>query len=440
MRSRKRLRRGKILFMVALLMPLLLGMAAFAVDLGWIKTTKAHLQSAADAGSLAAGIELLSGLGQDPYQSPAEVAEAAKLSAAEYVAKHIAGDVESAYIDPDRDVQLGRATLDEESGVWSFEWGVAPYNAVEVTTRRSDVGQTERDGPLPLIFARSFGTDSGNVTARSVAVLLPAAGIRITPGSNVRSDLSPFAHDEYYWNKYQRAQEYFLENGMIADDLSIANGGDLIMDPIGDGSRLFYAESSQGNGNGNGNGNNLTLLFDDQTGVLDPAEEDFGNISNSADGILEMNIYPASTTSGNFGTVDVGSSGNSTSDLKRQIVEGPSEDDLSYFPDNEINLTGGSIELEGDTGISAGMESSLEEILGQKRLIFLYSSVGGSGNNASYTIEQIVGVRFLSVNLHGSNKVLVVQPATISGPAGIPDFGEDQLESHSFYTRLILAQ
>ena len=189
MRSRKRLRRGKILFMVALLMPLLLGMAAFAVDLGWIKTTKAHLQSAADAGSLAAGIELLSGLGQDPYQSPAEVAEAAKLSAAEYVAKHIAGDVESAYIDPDRDVQLGRATLDEESGVWSFEWGVAPYNAVEVTTRRSDVGQTERDGPLPLIFARSFGTDSGNVTARSVAVLLPAAGIRITPGSNVRSDL-----------------------------------------------------------------------------------------------------------------------------------------------------------------------------------------------------------------------------------------------------------
>ena len=67
-----------------------------------------------------------------------------------------------------------------------------------------------------------------------------------------------------------------------------------------------------------------------------------GNVTAGSDGILEMNLYPLSNGTGgaapgNFGTVDIGSTNNSTADLSRQILEGISSDDLSHL--------GGSLKL-----------------------------------------------------------------------------------------------
>ncbi len=96
--------------------------------------------------------------------------------------------------------------------------------------------------------------------------------------------------------------------------------------------------------------------------------------------------------------------------------------------------------LEGDTGISAGIEAALESIVGYKRTILLYSVVQDPGNNAQYTLTQMVGVRFMAVDLSGQTKVLVVQPESVSEPAGIPDYDDTIGSETTFFTPLILAK
>ncbi len=102
---------------------------------------------------------------------------------------------------------------------------------------------------------------------------------------------------------------------------------------------------------------------------------------SGSDGVLEMNIYPDANTSlpsGNRGTVDLGSPNNSTNDLKRQIQYGLNAYDLSFFPNNTIQLgSNGTLVLNGDTGISAGIEASLQSIIGQKRIMPIFTTVSG---------------------------------------------------------------
>ncbi len=74
-------------------------------------------------------------------------------------------------------------------------------------------------------------------------------------------------------------------------------------------------------------------------------------VSAGADGILEINLYPQETGSpGNRGTVDIGSSNNSTADIARQIVEGVSIEDLAYHGGKLQFDEDGELMLNGDTG------------------------------------------------------------------------------------------
>jgi len=62
-------------------------------------------------------------------------------------------------------------------------------------------------------------------------------------------------------------------------------------------------------------------------------------IEPGADGVREVNLFPQGTGSpGNRGTVDIGSSNNSTADIARQIVHGISPEDLEHH--------GGKLELD----------------------------------------------------------------------------------------------
>src|SRR5262245_58922245 len=54
-------RRGAIAPFAALMMVFLVGMVAFAVDIGWLAVTKAELQNAADAAALAGAHPLMDG-------------------------------------------------------------------------------------------------------------------------------------------------------------------------------------------------------------------------------------------------------------------------------------------------------------------------------------------------------------------------------------------
>ena len=143
-------------------------------------------------------------------------------------------------------------------------------------------------------------------------------------------------------------------------------------------------------------------------------------VSPGPDGIKEVNIYPngsATLPPGNRGTVDIGSPNNSTADLVRQIRHGLNAYDMSFFPDSEIRFDNGPIQLNGDTGISAGIKDDLEAIKGQSRAIPIFTAVSGPGNNATYTVSKFVGVRIVHVNLTGkpASKAVIVQPSPYSG-------------------------
>jgi hypothetical protein len=68
------------------------------------------------------------------------------------------------------------------------------------------------------------------------------------------------------------------------------------------------------------------------------------------------------------------------------------------------------------------VKDELASIVGQTRIIPIFESVCGPGNNAQYSIVQWAGVRVLDVKLTGSpnQKRLIIQPAAVVTRHGIP--------------------
>jgi hypothetical protein len=153
----------------------------------------------------------------------------------------------------------------------------------------------------------------------------------------------------------------------------------------------------------------------------------------SGDGIHEAILYPDGTTPGNFGTLDFGSSNNSTADIARQIVDGLSPSDLAHHGGEiQLDAVTGELDLNGDTGISAGINAELASIIGAERILPIYNQVVGPGNNATFTIVKFVGVRILDVKLNGGNKRVIIQPAPVTTKGAIYGDGEGTTSSMIF--------
>ena len=126
-------------------------------------------------------------------------------------------------------------------------------------------------------------------------------------------------------------------------------------------------------------------------------------VEAGSDGLVEVNLFPQGTGSpGNRGTVDIGSSNNSTADIARQILHGISPSDMAYHGGKLEFDSAGKLPLNGDTGISAGVKDEMTSIMGQPRVIPIFSTVTGNGNNANYTIVKWQGIRIMNVKLTGS--------------------------------------
>jgi hypothetical protein len=99
----------------------------------------------------------------------------------------------------------------------------------------------------------------------------------------------------------------------------------------------------------------------------------------------------------------------------------------------------GEMELNGDTGISAGVKDELASIKGQPRLIPIFSIVVGPGNNAQYTIVRWAGIRIMDVKLTGSmnQKRVIIQPAPMVVSGGIPSTEET---SDYLYSPVVLVR
>lgn len=141
--------RGAVLPLVALLLIVLAGFAALAVDVGYLYVNRAKLQGAADSAVLAAVRELPD-------------AASAQTKASEYATKNLA---------PERfgTVLLGSDVL---LGQWdastrTFTAAAEPANSVKVTVRMAEANAN----PVSLFFARALGFDTADITVEATATL-----------------------------------------------------------------------------------------------------------------------------------------------------------------------------------------------------------------------------------------------------------------------------
>lgn len=357
-----RRRKGNILVLSALLMVLMMAMCAFAVDLGYLCIARSELQRSADAAAGAACWDLVNTSG------PAGISNYSALSAnATETAGQYAGLNPIMSQGPAlgaSDVEVGYIADPRDPNSPFLTNSAMPPNAVHVRVLKT----AAQNGQLPLFFGRVLGLThvSGQADA-TAAVLNNISGFQ-APSDGTNLDLLPFALDQATWDG--------LMNGVGTDNYS----------------------------------------YNSTTGA----------VTSGHDGIKEVNLYPQGTGSpGNRGTVDIGSSNNSTSDLARQITTGINASDMAHMGGKIEFNDAGKLYLNGDTGISAGVKDELASIKGLPRIIPIFSSVSGNGNNATYTIVKFVGVRITYVKLTGSmsSKQLIIQPAICKTKGGIPSTG-----------------
>ena len=380
-RRRRPNRRGAITVLAAVMSFVALGLVAFAVDVGYILANKQELQRTADAAALAAcwsyAERLANGL------SPADAMTSGRQTAADYAQVNRVGGVQPAINQNTSNSTSGDLVFGRIDDLYSYGAEVntasaSEFNAVKVKIRRDST----LNGETPFFFAKVFGRTSMGLDAEATAGFFRRINGVTTPGSGGNVNVLPYALD---WDTWE----------------------DLL----------------QGHASDNWRWN-----------------ADTKTVTSGSDGVREVNLFPQGTGSpGNRGTVDIGSCNNSTADIARQIVYGISPSDLAHHGGTLELDEDGELDLNGDTGISAGVKDELESIKGQPRLIPIFSTVVGPGNNAQYTIVRWAGIRIMEVKLTGSmnQKRVIIQPAPMVLPGAIVSTQET---SDYVYTPVVLVK
>ena len=346
-------RQGAVLVLAAVMLFMMMAFLAFTVDTGYLAASKAEIRRSADSAALAGCWELYDGLvqGKSLTQSEADVAAESALFAG---FNPIANTVPGLSNEINsRSVEVGYLSSINSNSISTN--ASLPFHAVRVTVKKN----SQQNGEIPFFFGRIFGDSGRAIDAAATAVMARNISGFTTPGNSQETlDVLPFALDLQTWN-------------------------------------TISANTAQD-----------TFSYNTSTGAL----------TAGADGVREVNLYPQGTGSpGNRGTVDIGGANNSTADIARQIVYGISQADIQQLGKSLNFNSSGTMTLNGDTGISAGVKDELASIIGQPRIIPVFSTVSGNGNNANYTIVKWVGVRILNVKLTGamSQKSVIVQPAPV---------------------------
>ncbi len=131
---------GQVLVLVALAMFVLLGMAALAIDVGFMYSTRHELQRSADAGALAGASAFTTGDWNDTSMATDRPRGIADIRARDFASRDVVVDTR---LDPAAEVAVSFPRLDH----------------IEVVTSRN----------ANLFFARIFGMGNRLITARAVA-------------------------------------------------------------------------------------------------------------------------------------------------------------------------------------------------------------------------------------------------------------------------------
>jgi Flp pilus assembly protein TadG len=361
-------RRGAIVVLAAFFMIVMVAFIAMAVDLGYLQNVRTELQRSADSAAMAGAWELVA----DGAPGLTDDTAAARTAAAAFagynpVCKSAPGvDLNSAN-SQSGDIVVGYIADISNPDATLDTSDPSKFNAVQVRVRRTSAS----NGEVPLFFARVLGMNSIGAEATAVSVLASNFGGFHAPSNGDTIGILPFALDKTTWDN-------LINNGVGTDNWNW--------------------------------------------------DSECGELKAGSDGIKEVNLFPQGTGSpGNRGTVDIGGNNNSTADLARQITSGISKQDMIDLGKPLEFDECGKLSLNGDTGISAGVKDELASIIGQTRIIPIFESVCGPGNNAQYSIVCWAGVRILDVKLTGSQsqKRLTIQPATVITRHGVPTDAAD---------------
>jgi hypothetical protein len=362
--QKRHTRNGTIAILAAIMSVVLIGMVAFSVDIGYVLSAKEELQRTADASALAACGEFGKRLSNG--DSETDAAAFARTTAVQYASlNHVTGDgitVDSNPCNaPEGGIVFGYIA-DFSNSLSPFQTGSPNgYNAVRIRLDKD----SSTNGEVPYYFAKVFGLDGQDLHTEAIAGLVHSMKGFQAPADGENLDILPYTLDLETWTSF------------------IANNGS---------DNYRWNPSSK-------------------------------TVSSGSDGWVEVNLFPQGTGSpGNRGTVDIGGSNNSTADIARQIVEGISAADLAYHGGKLEFNANGELQLNGDTGISGGVKDELTSIIGKPRIIPIFSSVSGNGNNAQYTIVKWQGIRIMAVKLTGSmsQKHVTIQVAPVMTSGVIP--------------------
>ncbi len=188
--------RGVAAMTIAMMGTVLVGMAAFAIDIGHAVVTRNELQNAADAAALAAGTTL--GM---TYLDMPETDQ-------QDMDRPLSGDEEGAVLNGAIEAALGNSASDVDNllldqgdmqlGIWdmasqTFTPGNVRPNAIQVTVRRDEAA----NGPISTFLAGVLGVHELNVTATAIAALGTAGG----PSAPGTADV-PFAiSDDWFYGQ-----------------------------------------------------------------------------------------------------------------------------------------------------------------------------------------------------------------------------------------------
>ena len=179
-RTRRQQRRGAMLILFAVCLPIFIIMIVFAVDIAFMQLTRSELRTATDAAARA-GSRTLS-LAQDPATAIAVT----KAAAARNV---VAGEQ---FALADADITLGRSTR-PGNGRFDFNPGGNAVNSVRVRGRRTDDSPA---GEVNLFFGRLLGTESFEPIITSISTQIDRDIVLVID----RSGSMTFKDDE---NNYQ---------------------------------------------------------------------------------------------------------------------------------------------------------------------------------------------------------------------------------------------
>ncbi len=358
---------GKVIVLMAAMMPVMIGGVALSVDTAVLATAKGQLQTAADAAALAGAMQL---------------ASEARLTGSTDLSSEIRNARSNAIIYAWRNSTLGSGTiLNANSGNDASGDIVIGYLApTDLVTALPDTSVSSTLFNSVLVAASRNSSHTGVVPSFFGGIVgSRGTSLRVTSTATVQNySITGFSSTTENANLLPIVLDQTTYNAMMAGTTT---------------DQYTY---------------NTTT----------------GQVTSGPDGVPESKLYPVKTGDpGNWGTVKIGVSNNSTSTLGAQIRYGITPAQLATFPNSTIqldsSLTPPSITFEGNPGISAGIKDDLASIIGKPVSIPIYDQTGGNGNNATFRVVDFAAVRILDVCFQGNPKYVIIQPALVKDPTAI---------------------